>query len=38
MTAAAPTAGRTWTILELLRWTTGHFESRGIDTARLDAE
>jgi release factor glutamine methyltransferase len=38
MTAAAPTAGKTWTILELLRWTTGHFESRGIDTARLDAE
>jgi release factor glutamine methyltransferase len=27
-----------WTVLDLLRWTTGHFESRGIDTARLDAE
>jgi release factor glutamine methyltransferase len=29
---------RTWTVLELLRWTTEHFRSRGIETARLDAE
>ena len=29
---------RTWTVLDLLRWTTDHFTSRGIDTARLDAE
>lgn len=29
---------RTWTVLELLRWTTEHFRSRGIDSARLDAE
>ena len=29
---------RTWTVLELLRWTTEHFQSRGIETARLDAE
>lgn len=29
---------RSWTVLELLRWTTGHFESKGIETARLDAE
>ena len=29
---------RSWTVLELLRWTTDHFESKGIDTARLDAE
>jgi release factor glutamine methyltransferase len=36
MTAAAPE--RTWTVLELLRWTAGHFASRGIETARLDAE
>lgn len=28
----------TWTVLELLRWTTGHFTKQGIDTARLDAE
>lgn len=31
-------ASRTWTVLELLRWTTSHFESRGIESARLDAE
>src|SRR5262245_36077826 len=31
-------AARTWTVLELLRWTQGHFASRGIDSARLDAE
>lgn len=29
---------RTWTVLELLRWTTEHFASKGIDSARLDAE
>ena len=29
---------RSWTILELLRWTTEYFEARGIETARLDAE
>jgi release factor glutamine methyltransferase len=27
-----------WTVLELLRWTTRHFEGRGIETPRLDAE
>jgi release factor glutamine methyltransferase len=27
-----------WTILELLRWTTEHFEKQGIETAKLDAE
>jgi len=31
-------AQRVWTVLELLRWTTEHFASRGIETARLDAE
>jgi release factor glutamine methyltransferase len=31
-------AARTWTVLELLRWTTEHFRSRGIEGARLDAE
>jgi release factor glutamine methyltransferase len=25
-------------VLELLRWTTSHFEEKGIETARLDAE
>jgi release factor glutamine methyltransferase len=29
---------RTWTVLELLRWTAGHFAARGIESARLDAE
>jgi release factor glutamine methyltransferase len=27
-----------WTLLRLLDWTTRFFESKGIDTARLDAE
>jgi len=27
-----------WTVLDLLRWTADHFTSRGIETARLDAE
>jgi release factor glutamine methyltransferase len=31
-------AGRSWTVLELLRWTTDHFAARGIEGARLDAE
>jgi release factor glutamine methyltransferase len=44
---SAPTPGapspqrspaRSWTVLELLRWTQGHFAGRGIETARLDAE
>jgi len=29
---------KTWTVLELLRWTTQHFAERGIETPRLDAE
>ncbi len=32
------TAPVTWTVLDLLRWTTGHFQKLGIATARLDAE
>lgn len=35
MSAAAP---KTWTVLDLLRWTTQHFSERGIETPRLDAE
>ena len=31
-------APATWTVLGLLKWTTGHFTERGIETARLDAE
>ena len=29
---------RSWTVLELLRWTTDYFKRSGIDSARLDAE
>jgi release factor glutamine methyltransferase len=29
---------QSWTILEVLRWTTLRFERQGIETARLDAE
>jgi release factor glutamine methyltransferase len=29
---------RPWTILQVLRWTAGRFERRGIASARLDAE
>jgi len=35
---AAPGGERGWTVLELLRWTTDHLASKGVDTARLDAE
>jgi release factor glutamine methyltransferase len=37
VTAPAPKP-RSWTILELLRWTTQYFGERGIETPRLDAE
>lgn len=36
--AEPDTRDRVWTVLELLRWTTDHFASCGIDTPRLDAE
>jgi release factor glutamine methyltransferase len=29
---------KTWTILAVLDWTRGHFEAKGIDSPRLDAE
>ena len=29
---------KSWTVLELLRWTTKYFQDAGIETARLDAE
>jgi len=35
--ALAKPAGE-WTVLALLRWTTGFFQERGIESARLDAE
>lgn len=36
-TTSAP-GGARWTILDLLQWTTRHFQGKGIETARLDAE
>jgi release factor glutamine methyltransferase len=33
-----PDARASWTILELLRWTTEHFAKQGIESPRLDAE
>jgi release factor glutamine methyltransferase len=35
---ASDSKPQTWTILELLRWTTRHFADLGIETPRLDAE
>ena len=29
---------KSWSVLQLLKWTTDHFAEKGIDTARLDAE
>ncbi len=29
---------RPWSVLELVRWTTGFFKQHGIDSARLDSE
>ncbi len=37
-TAEDASEARPWTVLELLRWTTQHFASREIESARLDAE
>lgn len=36
--AAPESRDKTWTVLELLRWTTDYFSRNGIDSARLDAE
>jgi release factor glutamine methyltransferase len=33
-----PPAGRPWTVLHLLRWSTQHLEGRGIPDVRLDVE
>ncbi len=30
--------GPPWTVLKLLEWSTGFFESKGVDSPRLDAE
>jgi release factor glutamine methyltransferase len=34
----ADQSSASWTVLSLLKWTTDHFASKGIETARLDAE
>lgn len=31
-------SAKSWTVLELLRWTTNYFQERGIENPRLDAE
>ena len=41
--AAAPSAPTsslpaTWTVLDVVRWTTARFAERGVGTPRLDAE
>ena len=33
-----PERNRAWSLMEVLNWTTKHFESKGIDNPRLDAE
>lgn len=38
MSAASAGRDRTWTVLELLTWTTEYFKRSGIESARLDAE
>jgi release factor glutamine methyltransferase len=35
---SAPGGQKSWTVLELLRWTTQYFQDAGIESARLDAE
>ena len=36
--AAGERSSVSWTVLSLLQWTTEHFASKGIESARLDAE
>ena len=36
--SAPPTGDRTWTVLELLQWTTEYLTRHGVEGARLDAE
>ena len=38
MSQPSASPGEPWTILRLLEWTARFFESKGIETARLDAE
>lgn len=36
--APAPPTPATWTVLDVVRWTTARFSERGLGTPRLDAE
>ena len=38
MSAGSAGRDKTWTVLELLTWTTDYFKRAGIESARLDAE
>jgi len=38
VSAASANRDKTWTVLELLTWTTDYFKRSGIEGARLDAE
>ncbi len=38
VSAGSPDREKTWTVLELLTWTTDYFKRVGIESARLDAE
>ena len=38
MTTGRDSQDRSWTLLELLRWTTDYFQSVGIESPRLNAE
>jgi release factor glutamine methyltransferase len=38
MSGRAEGSGRSWSVLELLRWTQAHFAGLGLETPRLDAE
>lgn len=38
MAAAVSATKASWTILEVLQWTTARFQERGLDSPRLDAE
>jgi len=37
-TGAGSSGERSWTVLDLLKWTTDHFAAKGLESPRLDAE
>ena len=38
MSVPTPPASRVWTSLDLIKWTTGYFQKKGLEHARLEAE